>query len=629
MVHGKSPHGIVARIEDEIKKLADKIRDDDDFGTKNIINVHGLVCLMRYAVWADEDSFKEWLLKQKMSNNEGILKRIHLYKDVSEQKDGVEIRIHLFDEGNETYRHNHSQDFITMCIHGAYKHSYYTVLDDKKYTYQKFTRIPGEGKLLPKGGKIKKGRIVKARLENGKLIPDKNAEDIIFKEGDLPMYVPCDFHHTVNDFDGDVDVITIVARRGRITNHSTTVIQDLDQDHRDAEFDQEPIKTQLEKDEKLEIFETLKSALLRRGGSNMSYSNSKYNSGKNDLVLYMTKNKHLVKFLAEDTQNDLQRKLIGKFLKSNNFTSTPIMEGSKCVSILRRPVSKEKEGELQTKSPPLVKNTEHILGAVLWNVVSKDLVVPVVNDDGDMVGIFSISDLVESNEEFHRALIYSIAKHKRSDDGEIIAREFLERLSKLNEAAFGQNKISSDELDLLVNKLLLSLGPLITISPDLSHGRFRNITENTTEQKTWIMEAANKPMYKLDVTTFDGSELDNCKLLLDMLSRGSDMSQILLDDGDDIKLLTENDGLLELKITDPNISLKDAIKQLKGTDIPLIVRDEEGQFGILTKYDFESEIAIKELCELVVQDELEKELKNHIIQHILQVGMGKASSLNI
>ena len=629
MLSESSHSGIIVRIEEEIRKLADKIRTDDEFGTKNVINVHGLVCLMRYAIWSDEDSFKQWLLEQKMSNNKGVVKRVHLHKDGDDVKDGVEIRIHLFTNGNETFRHNHGQDFITMCIHGAYEYSYYTVLDDKRYSYQKFTRTPGEGTLRPIGGEIKSGRIVKARLENGKLIPDENAKDIRFEEGDLPMYVPCDFHHTVNDFNKKVDVITIVARRARISNHKTTVIQDLSQGHRDAEDDQGSTKVKLTHNKKLEIFEKLKSALMRRGHSDISYSNTINDTKNNDLNQYMTKNKFLVKFISEDTNTKLQRQLIWRFLKSNDFTSAPVMEGKKCVSVLRRPVSKENEGELQIKSPPMVKDSEHILGAVLWNVVSKDLVVPIVNKDDEMMGIFSISDLVESNEEFNRALIYSIAKHKRTDSGEKIARKFLERLSDLNNAAFGEEFHSSDDLDSLVNELLLSLGPLITISPDLSHGRFINISQTVENNSSWIHQAANWPMYKLDVESFSRTEIDSSKLLLEMLSRGSEMNQILLDDGNEVKLLTTSHGLINLEISDKNTTIQDAIKTLSGSEIPLLVSDENGKFGILTKDDFNSGIAIKQLCKLVTENDIDPILSTKITEHVIRVGMGEDSTLEI
>ena len=258
-----SSSSIIGRIEDEIKKLANKIRENDEFGKKDILNVHGLVCLMRYAVWSDEKSFKKWLLNQKMTYNKGVVKRIYLHKDLDDSKDGVEIRIHLFTDGSETFRHNHGQNFITMCIHGEYEYSYYKIEPDNRYTYQEFVRIPGEGKLLPIGGVIKPGKIVKARLVDGELYADENADDIKFKEGDLPMFVPCMHHHTVNHINKAVPVVTFVARRGRRDNHNTTVIQDLSMGHRDAEKDQEAVQVKLEEKDKLDIYETLKSALLR------------------------------------------------------------------------------------------------------------------------------------------------------------------------------------------------------------------------------------------------------------------------------------------------------------------------------------------------------------------------------
>lgn len=621
---------IVQRIENEIKKLANKIRENDEFGKKDILNVHGLVCLMRYAVWSDEESFKEWLLNQKMTHNEGVVKRVVLHKDLDDSEDGVEIRIHLFTDGSETFRHNHGQDFITMCIHGEYEYSYYTVVPDKRYTYQKFVRAPGDATLTPKGGEIKQGKIVKARLVDDELIPDENAEDIKFKEGDLPMFVPCMHHHTVNHVNKDVPVVTFVARRGRRDNHSTTVIQDLSMGHRDAEDDQESVKINLKGEAKLEIYETLKSALLRRGYSDVGYSGNDDGQKKSDLQHYMTKTKHLVRFMQDDASSEKQRELIARFLESNNFTSTPIMKGKKCVSVLRRAVSAEKEGALLEKSPPAVQINEHILGAVLWNIVSKDLVVPIVNEQQEMMGIFSISDLVNSNEEFDRALIYSIAKHNRNDNGEKIARKFLQRLSALNNAAFNQEKLcTSKELDELTNNLMLVLGPLIVISPDLNHGRFRNVSESQHNENAWIHAAANWPMYKLNIDSYDSNQVEEAKELLKMLSRGSDMSQILLDDGNEVKLLSLNKGVIELDISDESTTIDEAIKLLSDSEIPLFVQDKNGIFGILTKDDFDSDVAIKQLCMYLSNTGVDSELSSQITKHIIRVGMGKNSTLDI
>ena len=177
--------------------------------------------------------------------------------------------------------------------------------------------------------------------------------------------------------------------------------------------------------------------------------------------------------------------------------------------------------------------------------------------------------------------------------------------------------------------MLLSLGPLITISPDLSHGRFINISQTVENNSSWIHQAANWPMYKLDVESFSRTEIDSSKLLLEMLSRGSEMNQILLDDGNEVKLLTTSHGLINLEISDKNTTIQDAIKTLSGSEIPLLVSDENGKFGILTKDDFNSGIAIKQLCKLVTENDIDPILSTKITEHVIRVGMGEDSTLEI
>jgi len=625
---------IITRIENEISRLATEVRNTDNFGEENIVNVHGLVCLMRYAVWAEEEKFKHWLLSRGMTYNKGVMERIYLHKDI-EGKDGVELRIHIFSEGSETFKHNHGQNFITMCIQGEYKHTYYTIVEDENSTYQKFIRTPGKGSLTPKGGEILPGRIVRARLDSGKLIPDENAQLVAFSEGDLPMFVPCTYHHTVHhDKEAHPVVITFVVRRGRRDNHSTTVIQQ--EGDRNAEDDQEPTDEPMEDDQKLSIYEKLKSALLRRGHSNIDYSDESEVPLNDDLKHYMTKAKHLAKFKSSDIDSDYKKQLIARFLKSNNFTSTPLMDGKKCVSVLRRPVSKEQENILQEREPPSVKISEHILGAVLWNVASKDLVVPIVDDNDEMLGIFSITDLVNSNEEFDRALIYSIAKYQREDDGEKIARKFLQRLRDLSNSAFPGNGelCSKDRLDHLTNRLMSQLGPLIVISPEFNQGRFKNISDSTNVSDSWIHSSANFPMFKLDIGSFGMDQLDEANDLLEMIKSGSDMDQILLDDGEKIQLMATGRGCLPLSITDKDITMLEAINRIRQSNhgdsyIPLIVQNDEGQYGILTKDDFNNEHAIKELSKLVSNEDIDDDLKNEIINHIIRYSIGEDSTLGI
>jgi len=622
-------NSIIKRIEATINKLAEDIRRDDDFGKGEILNIHGLVCLMRYAIWSDELSFKKWILDNEFNKNEGVLERIYLYKDVDEGGDGVEIRIHIFKDGNETFRHNHGQDFVTMCIHGEYEYSYYTIIEEPGHSYDQFQRLSGSGKLV--NHESLPGKIVKAVVENGDLVASPGAEDLKFSEGSLPIFVPCKFHHTVTHKDKNTPVVTFVARRGKIGNHHTTVIQDLSQNHRDARKDQNPVKMNPSSEEKELIYELLKKALLRRGYSDINYGITDRNKPRQDLRHYLTGLDQLVRFQEADVNEEWQKDLIYRFLKSNNFTSAPIISGNRCVSILRRPVSSDSTvGKLVEKSPQPIKHDEGILGAVLWNVASRDLVAPVIDAEDNMIGLFSISDLVESNEEFDRGLIYSIAKHKRKDDGERISRKFLERLKVLNDAAFNEDNLrTSVQLDELTNLLMLSLGPLIVISPDLDHGRFKNIAVGVDNVTPWIHDSAFWPMYKLDVESFDDESINESKKLLKMLSKGSAISQILLSNKDKVKLLTVSKGVLDLEITDSNTSISEVIAKLSGSDIPVIVMKDSREYGILTKDDFCNAVAIKKLCEYITENNIDDNLRIAITEHVLRFGAGIKSTLEI
>jgi hypothetical protein len=186
-----------------------------------------------------------------------------------------------------------------------------------------------------------------------------------------------------------------------------------------------------------------------------------------------------------------------------------------------------------------------------------------------------------------------------------------------------------EELDELSNELMSSLGPLIVISPNLDQGRFRDITAPNNDSSSWLHKSANWPMYKLNVDSFDEKSIEESKLLLEMLSRGSDMDQILLSNQDDVKLLTLSEGVLDLEITNINTSINEVISGLSSTEIPIIVSNDSGEFGILTKDDLCNEAAIKELCELNTQVSIDSKLRTAITEHVLRAGTGSHSTLEI
>ena len=114
-----------------------------------------------------------------------------------------------------------------------------------------------------------------------------------------------------------------------------------------------------------------------------------------------------------------------------------------------------------------------------------------------------------------------------------------------------------------------------------------------------------------------------------MLSRGSEISQILLSNKDKVKLLHVNKGILDLEITENNTSINEVIAKLSGSDIPVIVMNDSGEYGLLTKDDFCNEVAIKKLCEYITEDEIDSNLRSVITGHVLRVGAGIKSTLEI
>ena len=625
----------VNRIKETIDDLAEEIRQKGSFDQNTVLNVHGLVCLMRYAIWKDETLFKNWILENcKFEINDGVLQRVFLYKSITDE-DGVELRIHIFPYGQSTFIHNHQQDFITMCIKGEYDYSYYDVVEDENHYHHKFIRIPKEGKIIPhedgdENGRLL-GKVVKAKLVDGHLIPEPDMDDLKFKAGDEPLFIPKEFHHVVKQKKEAEDVITIVARRGKRKETPTTVIQDKKQGHKDPVLDQKPIieDHEISLQTKTGIYDSIKDSLLERGFSKVEYEQNRVNSNS-DISSYMLKEQYVSKFLERDAQDELQRNLIYRFMISNQFTATPLMSGKKCTSVLRRPVSKENESKtLMQRKPQSIEINEHIFGAILWNIVSRDLVVPVVDSNGDFKGIFSITDIVESGGDFDRSLIYSIAKKRRSDDGEKVARSFLRRLKRLESAVFNENNLlSGTEIDKLVNKLLLKLGPLIVISPDLPHGRLKDISTNA-QSEPWIIQSANWPFYKYELESFDDNCINEALELLKMLNRGSDMSQILITAKGIARILNVSGEIIDFDVHSNDSSIEEVIKHFSETSTPIILKNEQGNFGILTTDDFCSIVAIRQLSKYVENNTTDKLLSRNITQHIMDVLAGNQSTLQI
>lgn len=98
-----------------------------------------------------------------------VMKRMILYDD-----DSLQIRAHLFPDGAETFIHNHSGNFFSVCLQGQYRHHTW-VCDNSKTDYS-YTR--------------------RQRTTGGGLTPQKEAEHCIGQVHKVESFV----HDTLNTY---------------------------------------------------------------------------------------------------------------------------------------------------------------------------------------------------------------------------------------------------------------------------------------------------------------------------------------------------------------------------------------------------------------------------------------------
>ena len=145
-------------VEEKIETLTKNVEalGDDGFNERTRLDVHDLLCTLRLAIWEDEASFVDWLDGKTHEINPNILTRIILKggeKDAQgNSKDGVELRFHIFKDGNETFKHNHRQDFITIPLTGSYRYTWWLEDATQDGEYFVWERAKG-GDLTPKGTK--------------------------------------------------------------------------------------------------------------------------------------------------------------------------------------------------------------------------------------------------------------------------------------------------------------------------------------------------------------------------------------------------------------------------------------------------------------------------------------------
>ena len=603
-------------VEEKIETLTRNVEalGDDGFNERTRLDVHDLLCTLRLAIWEDEASFVEWLDGKTHEINGDILQRIIIKAGEKDSdgnsKDGVELRFHIFKDGSETFKHNHRQDFITIPLTGKYEYTWWMEDKDQSGQYFVWERAKG-GALTPMGE------------EEGGLLPAKRGAGLtlepllgrlptgVFQGGDEPMYVHHKWLHTIKHLKAHGFMVTFVVRRG-FRHPRTRVVSEKN----DAEDDNVEVRStkkgNVSDQEKKKIQQYVADALRPPGLQTSLNENSM--SPKKDafshLQNYITPTVNLLRVNKSDFEEEenLNHKACTALMKSNRFNFLPLMDDDgSCSEFLSIDIFNQDESKKIT--PPRLALNHHALSAILWTIGSREFVCPVWDEQQQrLAGIFALDNL--KGNQFRDGLLLSLVSpealtyikdeaQRKSISGERVAyaNQLVDALSALDDFVFSSDQVAldSDEMDELIHQAMLSLGPLINMTANIDLPNVSREPQSTKEAT--LGNWARFPMFMLDVDDPNQpGDRKTAERALELIYKGAQYSQLALISPTKQKLLTRRDkeGDLkfepsELKIYDSNTELHQIITEFSKLPRPLFVKNEEGDYGIFSIYEFKQD----------------------------------------
>ena len=141
---------VIDQIKHEIERLNNQILKREAFNEEDGVNLNALVCMLRYAAWKEPNKLFDFFMRKgckwkQATINPKIVKRFSLHEP--EGDDGAQLRIHIFDDAEETSKHNHQRSFITMCIQGGYEYRYYKFVEEGDSEIEIWNRVNGKFEL--------------------------------------------------------------------------------------------------------------------------------------------------------------------------------------------------------------------------------------------------------------------------------------------------------------------------------------------------------------------------------------------------------------------------------------------------------------------------------------------------
>ena len=447
--------GIIDRIEHEVKRLNADIVDKKEFYGKHGVNLNALVCLLRYAAWKERDELKNWIMRpgcdwDQASINPTIVKRFSLYEPDGD--DGAQLRIHIFDDAEDTSKHNHQRSFITMCIQGSYEYRYYRIDEHKDApSIEIWKRV---------NGNFVKDRNINATIQRVSHLEkddegmdiDPEKEKFLFNVESEPLYVNDKWIHTVHPQNTE-EVITVLIRREKSKEKGDTIfVKDLD----DKDFEKEDKPRDATPEEIDQMFLKVEKALI----GDAEVIDSEFRINTNVIQEFMHPKSKIARVRPPLLRDQHCFTELKAFMSLNKFSFTPITEVRNDVEKLIKFIDINGVNFFESSQDWLAPNTPILFG-IMYTILSPNYIVPIVDKKTDeFLGILSLHDIMNNMSRLAGPMIQSSIDANQG--GSVNAySELMNSLVELNNVVEKDNYSPDDSHTVAINKVLGALNKLI------------------------------------------------------------------------------------------------------------------------------------------------------------------------
>ena len=473
--------GVIDRIDHEVKRLNADIVEKKEFYGKHGVNLNALVCLLRYAAWKEPERLKKWIMRpgcdwDQASINPKIVKRFSLYEPDGD--DGAQLRIHIFDDAEDTSKHNHQRSFITMCIQGSYEYRYYKIDEQKDApSIEIWKRVDGN---------FVKDRNINANIrrvshshkddEGTDINPDKDT--FVFGVESDPLYVNDKWIHTVHPHNTDEEVITVLIRREKAKEKGDTIFV---KEPGDKDFEEEEEPRDADEEEIDDMFLAVKKALI----GDAEVIDSEFNINTNVIQEFMLPKSKIARVRPSLLRDQHCLTELKAFMSLNKFSFTPVTEDRNGVEKLIKFVDIEGADFFESSQDWLDPNTPILFG-IMYTILSPNYIVPIVDKKTDeFLGILSLHDIMNNMSRLAGPMIQSSIDANQGNSVKAYS-ELMNSLVELNNVVEKDNYSPDDSHTEAINKVLAALNKLI-LDKKLVNLNISD-TPNTIQNESWLDE---------------------------------------------------------------------------------------------------------------------------------------------